>query len=318
MRTMLRSWMVLAMVAGMAGCGDDDRTGPAVDGGPPDATGIDGGVRRDAGRDSGPRRDSGSDPCSATGDNAADSVGCNDGIRGPQPDNLFGGACDVSDTAPGGSCTDEEAICWRSGDTGRGVCISPCTPSADTYVSTGSPPCPQGSRCFDFGEDGAYCFPDCEGPKDCSVGECDGEASCVGGGPDVMPDGGMMDAGTDAGTDAGLIPDAGTIPDTGPRPDVVLPVDAGMAPGTENIDIVDSAYSPMTVTVSPGTMVVWTHRGAFPHTVTSDTGLFGSGMLNRDDTFSHTFAAPGTYRYHCMFHGAAGGVGMSGTITVAP
>jgi len=31
---------------------------------------------------------------------------------------------------------------------------------------------------------------------------------------------------------------------------------------------------------------------------------------------SYTFEAPGVYRYHCVSHGAAGGVGMSGTITV--
>jgi plastocyanin len=33
---------------------------------------------------------------------------------------------------------------------------------------------------------------------------------------------------------------------------------------------------------------------------------------------SFTFETPGVYRYHCVTHGAVGGVGMSGTITVLP
>jgi len=31
---------------------------------------------------------------------------------------------------------------------------------------------------------------------------------------------------------------------------------------------------------------------------------------------SYQFTIPGVYRYHCMAHGAPGGLGMAGTITV--
>jgi len=36
------------------------------------------------------------------------------------------------------------------------------------------------------------------------------------------------------------------------------------------------------------------------------------------DVFEFTFNAEGLIAYFCLFHGGAGGVGMSGTITVEP
>ncbi len=41
---------------------------------------------------------------------------------------------------------------------------------------------------------------------------------------------------------------------------------------------------------------------------------FDSGNIEEDGTFSHTFAAKGTYKYICKFHEA---MGMVGTVIVA-
>jgi len=61
-------------------------------------------------------------------------------------------------------------------------------------------------------------------------------------------------------------------------------------------------FAPMTLTVKAGTTVTWKNGDEEPHTVTSDTGLFRSGGLDQDDTFSFEFDKPGTYKYVCSIH----------------
>jgi plastocyanin len=39
-------------------------------------------------------------------------------------------------------------------------------------------------------------------------------------------------------------------------------------------------------------------------------------IVNPGDTFSFTFAAPGTYSYYCQIHGGPGGQGMAGTVVI--
>jgi len=72
-------------------------------------------------------------------------------------------------------------------------------------------------------------------------------------------------------------------------------------------------FSPVTITVAPGTTVTWTNRDDIPHTVTSaDTPrAFGSQPLDTGDRFSFVFAAPGSYRYFCSLH-----PNMQGTVVV--
>jgi plastocyanin len=47
------------------------------------------------------------------------------------------------------------------------------------------------------------------------------------------------------------------------------------------------------------------------HTITADDNSFLSGNIIPGGTFEHTFAAAGTYPYHCSIHPT-----MKGTITV--
>ena len=61
-------------------------------------------------------------------------------------------------------------------------------------------------------------------------------------------------------------------------------------------------FSPMSLTVKAGTTVSWKNLDEEPHTVTSDSGLFRSGALDQNETFTFRFDKPGTYKYLCSIH----------------
>jgi len=73
----------------------------------------------------------------------------------------------------------------------------------------------------------------------------------------------------------------------------------------------DFMFAPLTVTIPAGTTLTWTNRDDEPHTVVSDTGLFRSGALDTNESFSFKFEKPGTYHYACSIHPR-----MVGTIVV--
>lgn len=105
---------------------------------------------------------------------------------------------------------------------------------------------------------------------------------------------------------------------------------------TRTISMTDYSYTPATVTITAGTIVKWVNNGATSHTATSDEGVspaFTTGTLVPPGTttdpygepsstpggsYQMTFSTPGTYTYHCTFHGGPGTVPgtMTGTITV--
>jgi plastocyanin len=62
-------------------------------------------------------------------------------------------------------------------------------------------------------------------------------------------------------------------------------------------------FSPMTTYVNVGGTVTWTNGSDAAHTVTSDTGSeLASSTIGAGNTYSHTFAATGTFPYHCSIH----------------
>jgi plastocyanin len=88
-------------------------------------------------------------------------------------------------------------------------------------------------------------------------------------------------------------------------------------------------FVPASVNIKAGDTVKWTNPYNITHTVTfdpaqaqtaSDVALpagvapFGSGDIEEDGTFSHTFTAKGTYKYVCKYHEA---MGMVGTVIVS-
>lgn len=88
---------------------------------------------------------------------------------------------------------------------------------------------------------------------------------------------------------------------------------------TSNVDIRDNFFSPGQISISAGDTVQWSNSGSGLHTATADAGqgvTFDSGDLRPGSNFSFTFNSTGTFRFHCQYHGAPGGIGMSGTVTV--
>ncbi|MEU2873203.1 cupredoxin domain-containing protein [Streptomyces olivoreticuli] len=70
-----------------------------------------------------------------------------------------------------------------------------------------------------------------------------------------------------------------------------------------DVSIANRAFNPAELPVRAGETVTWTNvENGGPHTVTSDTGLWDSGVIDPDGTFSRVFPAPGTFRYHCDIH----------------
>jgi len=98
------------------------------------------------------------------------------------------------------------------------------------------------------------------------------------------------------------------------------PAPSGAA--TTAVDIQDSQFVASAITVTAGDTVTWTESGRGGHSVTADDASFDSSplcpgsCLGNGSVFSHTFTAPGVYRYYCRVHGAPNGQGMSGTVTV--
>jgi plastocyanin len=80
---------------------------------------------------------------------------------------------------------------------------------------------------------------------------------------------------------------------------------------THTIEITAMKF-PEDTPVAKGDTVVWINRMTMNHTVTSDDGSFDSGALDKDQSFSHVFAAAGTVPYRCKIHPGA----MKGKVTV--
>jgi plastocyanin len=80
----------------------------------------------------------------------------------------------------------------------------------------------------------------------------------------------------------------------------VAAVPAAASPATVDID--NFAFTPAALTVTAGSTVTWKNEDDSPHRIGDQNGTFKSAALDTDDTFSHTFAAPGEYPYICTIH----------------
>ena len=78
-----------------------------------------------------------------------------------------------------------------------------------------------------------------------------------------------------------------------------------------SIEVKDFMFMPTTLTVSAGDKVTWVNKDDEPHTVVSDTGMFRSGAMDTNESYSFKFDKPGTYHFTCSIHPR-----MVGTIVV--
>lgn len=78
-----------------------------------------------------------------------------------------------------------------------------------------------------------------------------------------------------------------------------------------SVNIVNFAFTPGTLNISVGTTVTWTNSDSVTHHIASDTGVFDSGDMSQNATYSFTFNNAGTFPYHCAIH-----TYMKGTIIV--
>lgn len=68
------------------------------------------------------------------------------------------------------------------------------------------------------------------------------------------------------------------------------------------VTILNFAFKPKRVVVSPGTKVVWTNKDSEPHTVTSDHPGFASQAINTGGHYTLVARKTGTFTYHCQIH----------------
>ena len=67
-------------------------------------------------------------------------------------------------------------------------------------------------------------------------------------------------------------------------------------------------FSPKDIMINAGDTVTWKWDDGTDHSVTSDTGIWDSGVKSGGPPFpesSRTFTAPGTFPYHCESSTAA-------------
>jgi plastocyanin len=74
----------------------------------------------------------------------------------------------------------------------------------------------------------------------------------------------------------------------------------------------DFGFEPATVTIQPGTAVIWTNEGPTIHnTVSKERGIWELPIMAKGDEYRFTFETAGEFPYWCTLHPT-----MLGTVTV--
>ena len=97
--------------------------------------------------------------------------------------------------------------------------------------------------------------------------------------------------------------------------DSTAPAGGGPGAGPGSVKIANFEFKPQKVVVKPGTTVKWTNADSTIHDIkdTSPLASPASPSMSKGDTFTITYAQPGTYSYVCGIHPY-----MIGTVEVVP
>lgn len=86
----------------------------------------------------------------------------------------------------------------------------------------------------------------------------------------------------------------------------------------QNVTIADFAFSPVDITVVPGSTVTWTNDDETRHSIVVDGTNKTAGPIAQGDQAALTFPENGTYAYHCGLHPAMKGVVRVEALAPAP
>jgi plastocyanin len=90
------------------------------------------------------------------------------------------------------------------------------------------------------------------------------------------------------------------------------------APGP-SVTMKEFEFTPKEMKVKVGTTVTWMNAGTTAHSATAIDKSFNTRNLQPGETKGVTFSTPGTFVYHCVFHGNPDDKsGMIGTVIVEP
>ena len=89
------------------------------------------------------------------------------------------------------------------------------------------------------------------------------------------------------------------------------PKPIAIAAASTSVTISDFQFAPASVTVNVGDTVTWSNNGPTPHSATSSSGVWDTGIMDAGQSGSHTFTEAGTFAYICTPH-----PNMHGTIVV--
>jgi plastocyanin len=92
---------------------------------------------------------------------------------------------------------------------------------------------------------------------------------------------------------------------------------------TNSVTVSSASFDPANITIAVGSTVNWTwnscsdggyggYSTCVSHAIVFDDGSGIASATQSSGTFSRTFQAAGTYKYHCAIHGQS----MSGQVTV--
>ena len=83
------------------------------------------------------------------------------------------------------------------------------------------------------------------------------------------------------------------------------------AAATHQVAIQGMAFSPASLNVQPGDVIVFTNMDSAPHTATANNGSWDTGRLNRGQSAQLTITAGMDSNYFCAFHR-----GMKGSFSI--